>query len=169
MSPRPTDSQPSLFTGLFEETQRRALSESAVVESLAQEASLRITRKTISFLHQLKVTLSGGDSGLKTTWDEICAQVQYEESHFWDAYDETVRDIVRGFITELPIHEQEAIWLQTKAGINWGIEEPEDRDVYPICDDDIVEYLTREFVYAEAGRWSNSRIRAFIEQARVRD
>jgi hypothetical protein len=36
-------------------------------------------------------TLSGDDSELKTTWDEICAQVQYEHSIFWETYDEIVR------------------------------------------------------------------------------
>jgi hypothetical protein len=114
-------------------------------------------------------TMSGDDSELKTTWDEICAQVQYEESFHWDAYDHTVRCIVRGHVAKLPKHERDAIWLQTNAGSDWDCEEPSDREADPVQDDDIVDWLTREYVYAEAGNWSNGRIRAYIERSSMRD
>ena len=83
--------------------------------------------------------LSGDDSELDTTWDEICVQVQDEESVFWDVYDEIVRDMVRAHVAELPKFEREAIWFQTDAGIDWACDEPEDRNSYPVTDDDIVE------------------------------
>jgi hypothetical protein len=142
-----------------------ALSESAIVQAVAQEAARRITRKVIADLQHMKHTMSGDDSELKTTWDEICAQVQYEHSFYWDAYDETVRAIVSGYVAKLPKHEREAIWLQTNAGGDWDCKEPEARDAYPVCDDEIVEYLAREYIYAEARRWSNARIRAYIERS----
>jgi hypothetical protein len=142
-----------------------SLSESAIVLVVAEEAARRITRKVIAKLQHLEHTLSGDDSELETTWDEICVQVQYEESFSWDAYDETVRAIVGAYVAELPKHEREAIWLQTDAGGDWDGEEPEDREAYPVCDDDIVDYLARECVYTEAGRWSNARIRAYIERS----
>lgn len=146
-----------------------SFSESSIVSAVAQEAARRITRKVISGLQRMKHTLSGDDSELKTTWDEICVQVQYEESFYWDAYDETVRGCLAGYIAELPFHEREAIWLQTDAGVDWDCEEPEDRDPNPVRDDDIVEYVAREYVYAEAGRWSNARIRAYIDRSIMRD
>lgn len=146
-----------------------SLSESTIVCAVAQEAARRITRQIITELQRMNDTLSGDDSELKTVWDEIWVQVQDEESVSWDAYDETVRAIVSGYIAELPKHELEAIWLQTDAGSDWGYKEPEDREASPVCDDDIVEYLTREYVYAEAGSWSNARIRAYIERSSMRD
>lgn len=145
------------------------LSESAIVRAVAQEASRLITRKVIRGLQNMKYTLSGDDSELKTTWDEICAQIQYEQSFSWDSYDETVRSYLNGYVNELPRHAQEAIWLQTDAGGDWYYEDPDDRDAFPVCDDDIVDYLAREYVYAEAGRWSNTRIRAFIDRSGMRD
>lgn len=30
--------------------------------------------------------LFGEDSGFETTWDEICVQVQGEQTEYWDAY-----------------------------------------------------------------------------------
>jgi len=72
-----------------------ALSESSIVRTVAELAARRITRKVIKEPRQMTDTMSGDDSELKTTWDEICAQVQYEESFHWDAYDHTVRAGVR--------------------------------------------------------------------------
>ena len=46
-------------------------------------------RQTMTDLQHMKHTPSGDDSELKTTWDDICAQVQSGQSYSWDAYDET--------------------------------------------------------------------------------
>jgi hypothetical protein len=139
-------------------------SESAIVRVVSEEAARQITRKVIAALQRMTDTLSGDDSGLKTIWDEICAQVQYEKSFHSDAYDETVRKIVLGNISTLKTHERDAMWLQTDEGIEWDCKEQEDREGHPVCDDQIVEWLIREHVYAEAGNWSNVRIRAYIER-----
>ena len=145
------------------------LSESAIVRAVAQDAARRITLRVIRTLRQMRDTLSGDDSGLQTTWDEICAQLQYEESLHWDVYHETVCGIVRAHIGDLPKHERQAIWLQTDNGINWEIEKPEKREPNPVCDDDIINWLTHEYVYAEAANWSNARIRAYVDRSNMRD
>ena len=147
----------------------QGLSESAIVRAVAERVAKRVTRKVIATLQQMREKLAGDDSELKTTWDEICAQVQYEESFYWDAYDDTVRNIVTAQIAALPNHEREAIWLQTDAGVDWSCKEQEDREAQPVLDDDIVEWLATEYVYAEAANWSNARIRAYIERSSMRD
>jgi hypothetical protein len=147
----------------------KKLSESAIVKTVAEQAIRRITRKVIADLQRMKHTLSGDDSELKTTWDEICVQVQYEQSFAWDAYNETVKASVGGYVSSLPAYEREAIWLQTGPDIDWDCEETETRDVNPANDDDIVEYITNEHIYSEAQRWSNARIRTYIERASMRD
>ena len=145
------------------------LSESAIVSAVAEEAAQRITRKVIAVLQDMNDTLSGDDSELETTWDEICVQVQDEESVFWDVYDEIVRDRVRAHVAELPKFEREAIWLQTDAGIDWACDEPEDRNSYPIADDDIVNYLVPKYLYSQAADWSNPRIEAYFARSTERD
>jgi len=144
---------------------KRMLSTTAIVKTVAEKAIQRITRKTISDLQRMEETLSGDTSGLKTTWDEICVQVQQEHSYAWDTYDVTVRVIVDGYVCDLPEHEREAIWLQTEPGCDWDCEDPETRVPYPVFDDDITEYITNEHVYRSAERWSNERIRAFVGQS----
>jgi hypothetical protein len=106
--------------------------------------------------------LSGSDSGLRNAWDEICVQVQYEQSYSWDLYDETTRSLIEKDVAALPPHQREALWLQTEQAGDWNCEDESLRDPYPVVGDDIVEYLT-EKVYSEAGYWSNSRIRQYLD------
>jgi hypothetical protein len=142
---------------------QRSLSESSIVTAYADASAKRITRKVIKFLQQKTEVMSGPDSGLNCFWDEICAQIQSEYSYFWDAYEETVFSLVRGYLTEVPQHEREAIWLQTDNGQDWLFKEAEERDDYPVMDEEIVTYLVNSYVFAEAGRWSNERIRNYID------
>lgn len=144
------------------------LSESSIVRTVARSSARLGARRTIAALQKMNQTLSGDDSELKTAWDDICVQVQYEESFFWDAYDEMVRSLVRAYVEQLPRHEQEALWLQTDEGRDWDCEEIEHREPYPVCVDDIVNYIARKHVYAKADQWSNPRIRAFLERSAMR-
>jgi hypothetical protein len=147
----------------------RALSESTIVREVGEVACARIARKTIAALKRMQNTLSGDDSAMKTTWDEICVQVQDEHSLYWDAYDKTVRSLVGDYSSDLVPYEREAIWLQTRSGIDWDLDDLESREDSPVFDDEIVDYITTEHVYAEADRYSNSRIRAFLERSSIRD
>ena len=63
----------------------KTLSEVSIIYTVAKLSASRIARKAIHDLQQMTVTMSGDDSGLKNTWDEICVQIQQEESFFWDA------------------------------------------------------------------------------------
>lgn len=147
----------------------KKLSESAIVKTVAEQAVRRITRKVITDLQRMTQTLSGDDSELKTTWDEVCAQVQYEQFFAWGVYDDTVNAIVGGYVCDLPGHERDSIWLQTEAGWEWNCEDSASREAYPVCDDEITEYIKSEHIYSEAGRWSNARIRAYINRSCMRD
>jgi hypothetical protein len=144
----------------------RTLSESAVVRALADEVCERLTRKLIATLQRLNNgLLSGEDSGLKNTWDEICAQVQFEESFSWDVYDETVRGLAASDVEKLQSHEREAIWLQTTAADDWDCEDESRRQPYPVSNDEIVDYLVNEYIYSKAGNWSNRRIRNYLDRS----
>jgi hypothetical protein len=135
-----------------------------IFERKAEDAAQRITRNVICDLEKMTDTLSSDDSGLETTWDEICIQIQHEESPFWFAYDEIVRGMVGGFVAELSDNEREAIWLQTDAGIDWNCEEPDVREPNPVNQDEIVDYLVRD-VYSKAADWSNERIDAYFARS----
>jgi hypothetical protein len=125
---------------------------------------LKIARGVVATLQRMKNDqLSGDDSGLASIWDEICAQIQYEESWAWDAYEETVRQVVGVQLKKLSAYEREAVWLQTPAGEDWECKDESDRDAYPVFEDDIVEYLLTEHIYQQAANWTNRRIRKYLE------
>src|SRR5436309_3104975 len=144
----------------------RTLSESSVVRALADQVCKRLTRRLIATLQKLNNgLLSGQDSGLKNTWDEICAQVQFEESFSWDVYDEAVRAVAASDVEKLLPHEREAIWLQTTAADDWDCEDESRRHPYPVLNEEIVNYLVGEYIYSQAGNWSNHRLRSYLDRS----
>jgi hypothetical protein len=145
-------------------------SESAVIRAIAEEICQRLTRKMIADLQKMKDALHSGDGpGLENTWDEICVQVQYEQSIYWDVYDSTVRQMVEAEVEKLSPHEREAIWLQTPEANDWEFDEESEHDHYPVCNDDIVGYVVKERIYHEAGRYNNQRIREYLDRAVLSD
>ena len=63
--------------------------------------------------------LSGDDAGLTSVWLEICAQVQGEESFFWEQYREMVVDMIGGRVQDRSTTEQQMLWLATEPGWDW--------------------------------------------------
>ncbi|MCC6983613.1 MAG: hypothetical protein IT535_10120 [Bauldia sp.] len=137
----------------------------SLLTGIAERIAHRISNRVIRQLHRVRDTLSGDDSGLESAWDEICVQVQLGPSVLWDAYDETVRSLVAGFLSILPEEEKNAlrfsaIRFRESIGLNTG----QDGGT-SVWEEDVVTYITTDFVYADASRWSNSRIRAYIDRS----
>ena len=147
----------------------RENAESSIVRMVARHAAELVTRRTISCLRKMRVTLSGLDSGLLTTWDEICVQAQDGESFFWSAYNDTMSAVVSGILSELSNYERQAIWLQTDASLDWSEEESGKDSPCPVCDDDIVKLIIDDYLYPAAESWSNARITAYIDRSSMRD
>jgi hypothetical protein len=148
----------------------KRLSQTQIVHDLADCTAKRVTRRAILALRRMTDYLgSGDDSELKNTWEEICVQVQFEQSVMWDAYEQTMCAFLAGEVELLRTHEREALWLQTPQGEDWDCEDNTDRDPYPVFNDDIVRYLLQAHLLAEAGRWSNPRIRVYLDRATATD
>lgn len=60
-----------------------------------------------------------GDSGLQSVWEEVCAQIQGEESADWWAYEDLIQTIALTQIEQLCHNGQLALWTQTSVGWNW--------------------------------------------------
>lgn len=107
---------------------------------------------------------SSEDSGLENVWDEICVQLQHQESVLWDVYDTTVRSMVELEVDRLKPFEKEAIWLQTKQGSDWSIDQEEEPDSIPVINSDIIDHVLCHFLYRDADNWSNKRIRVYLDR-----
>ncbi len=82
---------------------------------------------------------SGDDSGLRNVWDEVCVQVQGQESVMWDVYLDTISGIIAGYLSGLDDAVKQAIWLQTNNGMDWEPSE-EEKDT-PSSEEDIADYI----------------------------
>jgi hypothetical protein len=103
---------------------------------------------------------------LINAWEEICVQVQGEESFFGVAYEETIYAVAEKFVLELKEHEKFYLWLETNEGSDWLFDQ-EDGDVnLPVVDggmiQEVTEYIIREYIYEKAGYWTNQRIRDYL-------
>lgn len=138
--------------------------EEHIVEALARAVCKRIATQTRQRLQKMtgNCLLSGDDTILKNTWEEICVQLQGEQSFAWSTYEQTIELIVSGLVDDLPRHESEAVWMQTDPGIDFSLDN--EHGQAPICAADIVTYITREYVYADADNWTNKQIRSYLDR-----
>jgi len=137
-----------------------------IISDIAEAACNRLSRKVIHSLMQLNQGMqSGSDTPLKNIWDEICVQVQDQESVMWDAYSDTMESLILENVTQLDTATKRAIWLQTDGSIDWSIdhEDSEDQEV-PIAYDEIAAYILKDFILPIAADWSNERIRRYLER-----
>jgi hypothetical protein len=145
------------------------LSESEIVKALASEVAGRITRRCMAELRKLDGLYQGDSTVLRNFWEELCVQIQYDQSVLWDAYDDCIQEMVRVQVQNLPRHEREALWLQSDAGCDWLFDDESEREAYRVTLDDVVEHLKSKHLYAAAGSWTNPRIRTYIERASQTD
>ena len=122
----------------------RKLSEYTIVQDLGECVCERVKTAAIRTLDAMEGGLSGDDSGLGSLWEEICVQVQYEQSIDWNMCDTTVRETVQHEVEELPPFEREALWLLTEEGSDWECCDESDRATYPICVSDIVRHVVEK-------------------------
>ena len=93
---------------------------SQLVEEIANAVRTRICRSVVVALHRLPPMPLTEDSGLRNVWEEIAAQVQFEQSTFWEtAYLPTMRQFIRPAIEGLSRPEKRALWLQSDEGSDW--------------------------------------------------
>lgn len=138
-------------------------SEHDVLRKFADEIAERITRKTISELQGIKETLSADDSGLDNCWDEICAQLQFQRFISWGVYEEVIHLSVMAHVKDLKEHERIALWFQTYEGWDWLYDNPDEKNESPpVFNEDIKQYVVKDYLYEKAGNWSNKRIRDFL-------
>ena len=141
-----------------------SFSESDIVRQLAERVCSRVTRRVIRSLQRnTDDRLSGDDSDLKNVWEEVCVQVQGEESADWSAYESTIDGLVELEVEALVSFEREAVWLQTEHAFDWNQERSAEPGPIPVLANDITRYIV-DLITAQAMEWSNPRIRQYIER-----
>lgn len=126
---------------------------------LAERAGVGVCRRVIRQLQAIPKVTSDILPHLQTTWDEICIQVQGEQSIMWDAYVDEMQLRLRRVIDRLPRLEREAMWMQTDAGRDWEYDEARSDNNPLACTDNIVDVLCADLL-GFATDWNNAALRA---------
>ncbi len=136
--------------------------EDKILATLSEILIEQIVRRTILRLQKMKTTLSGGDSGLNNVWEEICVQVQHEESFYWNIYEEEVYSIILSFVNKISNTEKTLLWIMTENGSSYYDSDQNSSEELVYNDSDIVEYIKDNYIYSKAMDWSNERIRKYL-------
>jgi hypothetical protein len=142
-----------------------------IISEVADTASRKLTRRVIVMLQRMQDGMqSGEDAGLANVWDEVCVHVQGEAPICWDAYEETIKQIIAHEAGQLPGFVKQALWLQTDAGFDWCWESANGEESSPpLCSDEemdeaIADYILRAYIVEKAEEWSNARIREYLDR-----
>lgn len=137
-----------------------------------------IISKKVSFdvIKKLKVTkaplMTGDDTVLENVWEEICVQMQFEESFFWETYEFHIIELIKSELESLPKQELQAIWLSTdefQETFNnnyWDDdlygEVEDDEAAYIINIDSICEFVLNNYVLSAAANENNEKIETYL-------
>jgi hypothetical protein len=111
---------------------------------------------------------SGDGTPLKNLWEEVCVQVQFGESIFWEVYKLHIDQLILSHIFSLSAPILQAIWLQTERGEQWLYEENEEDECGmdsrepTYCQEDIIDWILSR-VLMGAGEFNNERIDKYFE------
>lgn len=163
---------------------------SKILRENAENTTNGIIKNVIREFQNMKgdaFTLSGDDSGLENTWDEICVQVQAEEFVTWNIYENQIELSIQSKVEDLDFDEAFAIWLLTDKFDDWSSCDSHtysegqeytvydffktasnyfDEDGYPndFCIDDVKNYLFHRIIN-EASDYTNKRIEKYLERS----
>jgi hypothetical protein len=84
----------------------------ALIEKTIKEKYVFYVERIIDKIKALPndCRLSGDDSPLDSIWKEWAHQLQYQQSIFMEAYEQTILDLCREVILEMPSHEVKLLW-----------------------------------------------------------
>ena len=135
-----------------------------IISAVAKRGCTRVAGRVVQLLQRTTEGMQSGEgSVLANLWDEVCIQVQGEESIFWDVYLEVIEQYIAQEIRLLDEVAMHAIWLQTSNGFDWAFDQEGDVECVPCDRRDIVNHILNEYILSRAADYSNRRIRKYLE------
>jgi hypothetical protein len=145
--------------------------EQSITQTWAHELKASCTQAVIAELQTMDVELLSGDSGLANVWEEICAQVQSEESVDWPTYQVVIDSLVQAEVELLSREKQLAIWAQTVDGSDWvygHFTDDDGEEIAPVEVDGIVQLIIDD-VMAAASDYESKTLYRFLWAAEGED
>lgn len=141
--------------------------EQHLVAAWASQLSDKLVKDAIQSLEAMdSQEMLSGDSGLKNVWEEICVQVQDEQSFFWETYVETIESLLAGCVEMLDANARLALWTLTESGQDYlDDHQTVDESVLdiPVDVDEIVAML-RDGLLSAAANYESPSISRFLQR-----
>ena len=133
----------------------------------AKELEKEIADDAIKSLTEMSDGLmSGDDSRLNSIWEELCVQVQGEESIFFEEYIDIVQDFIGHALSNKQRIELMALWLATDEGFDWVYDhfsEADSDESLPLDLSVIVEKIT-SIVLSQASDFESETVYNYLHQ-----
>lgn len=130
-----------------------------LISSLANDLLDRESKRIMRILIKQKdVRLSGDSSYLENLWDEICAQLQYGYSIYWDQYDDYLNNLCNEQFNTLTNVEREILELYSTSEEWWDMMEEEE---YVYSNETSPQSLLYDKVISLSSNYSNIKIRRY--------
>lgn len=136
------------------------LTESSCIRGIKKFHAKIVADKIIQDLKKLKdIMLSGEDSGLNNCWEEYVVQIQGEDSIYFEAYSDIVRNFIELEISKQPLEIQKILDFFENENYDEEHEEQDDQFYYmrDLAVDEIIEY-----VQAAAANFENKRTEKYL-------
>lgn len=139
-----------------------------VISEHARALASRVALQVESDLQRVtEPMLSGDDTCLTSVWEEVCVQVQGEESYAWDAYVQLMLDQVLSRLQEVSRPELEMLWLRTESGWDWlwDVVNAEQGEAHPhpgIDQDAVAHWIVQDFVKPLAEEYDSSSVSRYL-------
>lgn len=104
--------------------------------------------------------LSGDDSGLENTWEEICVQAQGEGSFHGDVYEEVISNFIIGELEKQPSAIQ--ILLSYVGSVDSEFEYGEDENPYGIFHEAAIKEIM-DNIMMKAGYYESENISRYLD------
>jgi len=141
------------------------ISEYSILHNLNKYHINKLCRRVIHQLKRLKGDnlLSGDDSEQKNVWEEICVQLQDEESFFWDVYDETVEQIINFIFKKVDTEILKFLSIMNDDKFEITEEGDFKYEDYNYCIDFACDVVKQE-VYNQASMFTNMNIKRYLDK-----
>lgn len=133
---------------------------------VAKRAAAVCKRVTRAVVHQLRSmpTPIPEIFGMKSIWQDICVQLQYDKSIEWDAYEYEAKSSVERAVDALNIEDMTCVWLQTRRADEMPWQDHHNDDSIPIYADDVIDYILSDYVFKKAIDSEDRVVRAWIDR-----
>jgi len=101
----------------------------------------------VSDLSRIDVRLSGEDSPLANPWEEVKEQLQHEQSDYWPAYIDTMRQMVAGCVADLATGDFNELCTSLKCSSREGAEKELLRRLFLRGKKERIKYTPFDFTY----------------------